>query len=394
MENKRFMVFVFFGLLVLIASSIVQAAPVTIDVSGWVEERDKPIIEAFVAEHPDIQINYRIVGGTEALLVQMLAGEGADVFTSSWAVVGDLMRGGMLEDLTNYIKRDAQEIKLDDIFPRALSSGMYNGVQYSLPAALGAQGLYMNVDLLQQSGLGLPSEKWTWDDFSGIAKRMTRVDSAGNKVQWGWQMTTDYAPWMTVMYSYGGRVLTPGFGAPAFNSPETVKGLTMLQKMVYQDGVTGGAFLKNNVAMVIRPAETVTTWLANFTSKWQGFVTPQGPGGRFLMGGAHQMAINRASKNKEAAWTFVKYYTGVKGQKLTTNLASIPFRQSMFRTALEFNPGIAVLIQQINDWTQYTNRLHNEINKIWSPVMKDLYAGAISPVQAAATIHNQLVAAW
>lgn len=394
MRLSRTVVFQLISIIVLSLCTVAGAASVTLDVSGWVEERDQAVIAAFEAEHPDIKINYRVITGNETLFVQLAAGEGPDVMTISWANIGDFMRAGLLENLSPYIKTDTREIDPDDIFAAALAGGEWNKQQYALPATLGAQGLYLNTDLFAQHGLALPPENWSWEDFARLAKRLTRVDSSGNKVQWGWQNTTDYAPWMSVVYSYGGRLLSPGFTAPVFNTPATVAGLKMLQQMVYEDGVTGGAFLKNNVAMVIRPAETVTTWLAGVNFRWQGFLMPSGPAGRALMGGAHQLAINKASKNKAAAWTFVKYYVGKAGQKVTTQFATVPFRRSLFRTAIEANPGIAVLVQQMDDWIQYTNRLHNEINRIWQPVLKDLYAGAISPVQAASTIQDKVAAIW
>lgn len=379
----------------LIVGADVAVASTTIDFSGWVRARDEALIEAFMAERSDITVEWRNQAGNETLIVQIAAGGAPDVMTISWASVGDFMRAGLLEDLGPWIKADEREIAPNDIFPAALASGVWNNVQYSLPAVLGAQGLYLNVDLLQQAGLGVPEEDWSWDTFATMAKRLTRVDSAGNTVQWGWHRTTDYAAWMSVIFSYGGTVLSPGFGTPAFNSPETVAGLSMLQKMVYEDRVDGGAFAKGTAAMVIRPSETVLTWLAKANFEWQGFLLPRGPARRALMGGAHQLAMNKDSKKKTAAWEFMKFYTGKAGQQVVTQVSgSVPLRQSLLRAAIERNPDLAVLVRQMDVWTQYTNRLHNEINRIWSPVINQLYAGGVSPQEAAMTIQEQLLAIW
>jgi ABC-type glycerol-3-phosphate transport system substrate-binding protein len=301
----------------------------------------------------------------------------------------------MFANLSSYIKADSQEIQLDDIFAAALVPGQLNGIQYSLPDALGVQGLYLNTDLFQKSGLNLPAKNWSWEDFAATAKRLTVSDSTGKKVQWGWQnnaVASDFAQWMSIVYAYGGQVLSPGFTAPAFSTPQTVTGLKLLQKMTYQDAVIGGGFPAGTAAMMIRPAETVSSWLAKASFQWQGFPLPQGPARTALMGGAHQIAINAASRNKEAAWEFVKYYVSKSGQEVAAKFPTVPFRRSMFSTAVKYNPGVAVLLQQMDNWTQYTNRLHNQINTIWVPVMKDLYAGSVSPEQAASAINDQIAA--
>jgi hypothetical protein len=66
----------------------------------------------------------------------------------------------------------------------------------------------------------------------------------------------------------------------------------------------------------------------------------------------------------------------------------------LFRVAIEKNPELTVMVNQMNYWRQYTNRKHAEINKVWGPVMKQLYAGDISPDAAVKTINDQIVAFW
>jgi multiple sugar transport system substrate-binding protein len=319
------------GCLLVFASMMVGSptyAATTLDVSGWFTAKDTAIIKAFEAENPDVKVNYRFDYGQETLLEQTLAGEGPDVMTVSWAATGDFAKAGLFTDLTPYIKVDAQELALNDIFPQALAAGQSGGIQYSLPSTLGAQGLFLNNDIFQNSGLNLPAKDWDWNEFANVAKRLTRVDSTLNKVQWGWQTNASeqsLGPCMSVVYSYGGSILSPGFGTPTFNTPQTAAGLRVLQKMAYEDGSVGGDFLNGNAAMIIRPSDTVTSWLAKVGYKWQGFALPHGSVGSALMGGAHQMGIGAGSKKKDLAWKFIKYYTGRKGQDIANQFGSVPF---------------------------------------------------------------------
>jgi hypothetical protein len=66
----------------------------------------------------------------------------------------------------------------------------------------------------------------------------------------------------------------------------------------------------------------------------------------------------------------------------------------MFNKAVEVNPQIAVVLQQIDSWTQYTNRVNTPMGRIWAVVAKELFEGKISPEQAAKSMHDQILAVW
>lgn len=190
-------------------------------------------------------------------------------------------------------------------------------------------------------------------------------------------------------------MLSPGFDTPVFYSPETVAGLSLFRRMVVEDRSAGGAFRNANVGMVIRPAETVRTWLADVQFKWQGYVLPQGPAGRALLGGAHQLAISKDSKNKEAAWEFVKFYTGPQAQRIAAEFSTVPVRRSVFHELASSDTEMLVLAQQMDSWVQFTDRLYDEINRVWAPVInQQLLQGTISPDEAAILIQEGLEAIW
>lgn len=58
-----------------------------------------------------------------------------------------------------------------------LRSGQANGSQYALPHESVPTIMFVNKTLLEENGIEMPGNDWTWDDFYGICTQVTDVDS-------------------------------------------------------------------------------------------------------------------------------------------------------------------------------------------------------------------------
>src|SRR5450755_4489753 len=97
--------------------------------------------------------------------------KGYDLATVDIVWSGQFAEAGYTVDLTDWIKRDAAEIKVDDIYPSLMASlGGYNGKQVAFPFAGYANVLAYRKDLYEAADLKPPA---TMDDFVADALKLT-----------------------------------------------------------------------------------------------------------------------------------------------------------------------------------------------------------------------------
>ena len=368
-----------------------HAAPVTLNVTGWVADRDREIIAVFAEKEPSIEVNYMNLFGGDQLLVQLAGGSGPDVMVLSWAYSGEFMRSGLLFDLTGLMERDG--VDPADFYPPSLAAGQYNGRQYSLPASAGGQPMYVNLDLFEQAGVPLPGESWTWDDLLADARKLARME--GDVVaQAGLANITSYATYFNALYSHGGRVLTDDFNTVVVDSPATREAFRTLQQLALLPGVgvaSAAPFLEGKAGMSFYPSDAAASAMAGLRTT--SVLSPLGPAGRTLVGGTHQIAINAQTLNLEAAWTFVKFYVSPEAQVVPMRQGYVPVN----RRSLSLAPvthDIDIIIRQIDNSYQPTNHLWGEVTAAFGEAVAALYALERSPEAAAIGLQQRLEAAW
>ncbi len=126
---------------------------------------------------------------------------------------------------------------------------------------------------------------------------------------------------------------TAGFVTPTFDTPEALRAAELFTTMLSKYSPPGGIKLDPSVAQAIMQQgkaacyldgmgntqhiiDTKKTTLADRMAFTQ---TPRGPKGHFPQLAVHGYFINKASKNKQAAWEFIKWATG-KDQMLWSAL--------------------------------------------------------------------------
>ncbi len=97
--------------------------------------------------------------------------KGYDLATVDIVWSGQFAEAGYTVDLADWIKRDAAEIKVDDIYPSLMASlGGYKGKQFAFPFAGYANVLAYRKDLYEAAGLKPPA---TMQEFVADAAKLT-----------------------------------------------------------------------------------------------------------------------------------------------------------------------------------------------------------------------------
>ena len=238
-----------------------------------------------------------------------------DVFQFHYPDMALFNERGFMLDITDWVKRDAEEMELDDIHPAIQDSHMlWNNRYYGVPTHLGAMHFYYRTDVFEEQGYNLPE---TWEDVVKLAKDidekyqgqmrgfmfMGRADIQGTST------------FQNVWGAFGGRYFDDD-GRPTLNTDAALQAIDVLQQLMpYSlEGSPSYGFDEAQTAFKQGKAAMVPFWDSgdNFfkdeenseiVGKWA--IAPM-PGKRATNGG-WTVQISRDSANPEAAFEFLKW---------------------------------------------------------------------------------------
>jgi multiple sugar transport system substrate-binding protein len=229
----------------------------------------------------------------------------------------------LFEPLDEYMARDPVE-DAADIFPGMLQGMTIGGKLYGLPFRHASSGLHYNEEILAERGITSPPR--TIEELVEVAKRCTYTRSNGTPVVGFLLPGVTYPNVIDIARAWDGEFITPDMKCVANEKP-MVNAITLLRELF-----VAGAFPRNFAGI---STEEVNVWMQNGRAaliinsmgRNQIYNDPQRsqfPGkiktttipvsrelaGRFEVAPAKVefwgMAIPRASRNKERAWSLMK----------------------------------------------------------------------------------------
>lgn len=250
--------------------------------------------------------------------------KGYDIATVDIVWSGQFAEAGYTVDLTPWIKRDAAEIKLDDIYPSLLSAlGGYGGKQVAFPFAGYANVLAYRKDLYEAAGLKPPA---TMEELVADAIKLT---DAKKKI-YGFVANGQKGPavaqdWMQYNRQFGGSILDAS-GKPALNSPANIASVVAYKKLFDEAAPPGAAdydwggreesfkqgLVANMQTWSIGAADYDNPAVSKIAGKSAIMLTPSAKGQPQQYGiGGWALGINADidPKKQEAAWAFIKWVT-------------------------------------------------------------------------------------
>jgi multiple sugar transport system substrate-binding protein len=285
------------------------------DWSGEGEKQFNTMVDAFNKAHPNIQVKYVV---TEDMITKFLTastgGNAPDIMLWDRWRTSLYAPKGVLHPIDEFMQRDS--ISRDDFYQEALRELTWDDKLYGLPLTVDARALFYNKKLLEEAGVEPPT---TWDELEQAATKLTKWN--GNKLERAGMSLQDVGLFNMYLQQAGGQMITEEGSATAFNSPEGLAVLNFWNKLlnenkVYQVGFEAGlgqeqdAFATGKVAMTYTGPWMLTTYQKYGKDLEFGIVPPPaGPNGDKggVMGG-FGLAIPTASKHKEEAWEFIKWW--------------------------------------------------------------------------------------
>lgn len=251
-------------------------------------------------------------------------GSALDVINVTFIYSGRWIGAGWVENLRPYLE-DAN-LTPDDWAPEDFVGGTMaslqdaNGDPYGFPWEAGAMIMAASrADLLDQKGLGMPT---TFDELLNVCemtKGMERVApfTADKLHHWNW---------IPYLMGFGGHVFKdpPGNLTPTWDTPEAAEAADYYGNLLSTYGPSGVLSFTDDQAMQSQKTGRANirtqaiTWMVPLSKDPDSRVAdtvryglvPAGPAGAFPGSNSHGFGIPVGSKNKEAAWEFIKWAVG------------------------------------------------------------------------------------
>lgn len=224
-----------------------------------------------------------------------------------------------MEDLTPYIARD--KFDSGDIIPNLWEqSGKWNNRIMGIPFSNTPQTLAYRTDLIKT----FPT---TWEDFFTLCEKLNNPAKGFYSIAIPGMKEQLSGLWMMVQWSLGGRWADADWKL-TIDSPETRRALEITKKWFsYSDpaapawglGESDAAFLEGNAAIAFSwPTLGIAPNGDNpekskIVGKWAIAPIPYAKNGVTVLS-SWDIGIPKASKNKDLAWEWIKFYTSKEKQ--------------------------------------------------------------------------------
>lgn len=277
-------------------------------------------IEQFEKNHKNVKIHY--YSGimkedySEWFSRQLLLGKAPDVFMILTDDFNQFASIDVLKNLDELIQED-DGFNEEAFYESALNTGKYHGRQYALPYETVPTLMFVNRTLLEQEGIIVPGNDWSWNDLYEIAEKVTKdTDGDGVIDQFG---TFNY-DWMEAVYT-NGTALFDMDGTKANLTDIKVVEAVKFAKKIYElnqgQKVTQLEFDSGEVAFMpllysdYRTYRTYPYKLKKYTKfEWDCITLPAGEGGGNISEvNTLLMGINKRTKQEALAWEFLKILT-------------------------------------------------------------------------------------
>ncbi|HEX6970883.1 MAG TPA: extracellular solute-binding protein [Limnochordia bacterium] len=394
------------------------AAAARIELQLWIdhtpdeEAQFRELTGRFSAARPGVDVQVVNSGGGyyDKLRTAIAAGAGPDVFYVRPGTDLFLIEEGFAQSLDALVRRDAEEIHVDDFIDAQRAELMHEGKWWALPYDYSVIGLFYVPQLFDEAGVPYPEAAWTWEDLGQAARRLTVTDGSGRTSRFGMLNLTWYmSQWFEgFVMSHGGRVFTPDYRRADVNNPGAVAALEVPYALINErhaapkpgEADVWGGFVKGIGAMTLAGSWDTLAIRNSAPFVFDTAMLPAGPGGRRVVsatGGAWAMAAQ--TPHPDQAWDLIKFLASpAAATELIVNpMRSLPPRKSLMRAWAEriLATGSApqhafALADQAMRFGRNVPVLGFNAAAVYARYRDQLFSGQISPQEAAIRIEHDL----
>jgi multiple sugar transport system permease protein len=314
-----------------------------------------------------------------------------------------LVERKILLPLDEMIQRD--DVNTSMFLPQTVSFLRFDGNLYAYPIHFSTDALFYNKRIFDECKVPYPDESWTWETFRDAATSMTldrnrdgRVDVFGTLVP----------EWQLLIGGFGGRVMDEKNERIAINNPKSIAAMRYGLSMFGKQAPTAAQAMDTNDMQMFANGRLAMfvgrTWQLPQLTKtmedtpWDVAPLPRGEK-RYCLVAVGGNCIARGSRNPEAAWKFVKFYSSLEGQKLLgIQKNCTPALEELAHSTDYFLSPPPASIQVFVDAVEYAGKMIPDKSwttefgaRVYQPALERLRSnlGVYKPEQALAEVQRE-----
>ncbi|APT72213.1 ABC transporter substrate-binding protein [Thermosipho sp. 1063] len=278
------------------------------------DEHAKMILNKFMEENPDIEVEYvqlSWANGFDKIVTAIAGGESLDVVELGNTWVANFAERNALENMDLFFNQYGKNyVGWDTV--------KYHGKYWAVPWLLGTRALFYNMELFEKAGLNPDIPPETWEDLYRAAKK---IDALGDEIYgFGMPAGESYSPWqqwfLPAVWGTGGDIISEDGKRALLTSckvEETAQFYKALSKysLKTKQADLAKAFGEGKIGMYVSGAWDIDYLETNYPETPFNVVFIPKPaswyGTHASFAGAEVLAIMKHSKNKEAAQKLVKF---------------------------------------------------------------------------------------
>ena len=283
-------------------------------------------IEIFKTINPDIELNINIMQAGDlseeqffkVINTELMSGKGPDIFLGTFPFDAYMKKGFML-DLMDYMNSD-NEFNSDDYIYNIVEASRVDEKQYVFPVEFMFPKLYVNKRILDEYGITIDEENWTYEDMGQIVEQ---ICGGGNSVNYYSFRSNSFTDLYTLNIKNNIDYLVDFKDKKAsFNTPEfrdLLKTLKIFSDYEYlnKDKVNFNVLFV--YCQVTGYSKGVLDYLGGSREDYKLIRIPKWREDSKEMFNAIFTGINNNSKLKDEAWEFIKFFIsegyGIKYQQ-------------------------------------------------------------------------------
>ena len=294
------------------------------------EKQVRKIVDAFNQSQDEYEVVPVSVpgNGSEAkFILGVIGGDPPDLMSMGSGAVPNLASNAFLTKLETLMTPDERRRLFNESYPAIRDIGMYKGSCYGITIGADLSALYVNVQQIRDAGYDPDNLPKTLEGIEEMGLNLNRYDKKGNLTRLGF-LISDLG---YVAHSFGGGFEVLPNGDLKLDTPENLRALQNMvdyrRKVGFDnvlrfqaglndiEGAASWAFMHGDLTITYDGQWRVEE-LRKFKPDLEYRVIPIPPpkeGGKPLAGlvGGNYMIVPISAKEKQGAWEFLKFWTGL-----------------------------------------------------------------------------------
>ncbi len=293
---------------------------------GFFKDVMDKISKKFMEENPGIKINFvspspTYEEGLQLILRQAGTAEMPDVTFVGLNRLRVVAEREISVDLKPFVAKDGKMAE-QGFSDNILKLAQFGGQQAGLAFATSNPIMYYNADLFRRVGANPDVPPKTWDEVIAIASKIKDLGDGTQSIDFRWQGDD----WMfsALLFGAGGTMLTLDEKTVAFDDPEGLAAIRLLDRMVKEGGMpvltkSNGeqAFAAGKIGFAFQTTGGLRNVINNVGEKFDLRTAPipllSPEKGRLPTGGNAAVMLTKDPAKQEAAWKFIKFAAGPYG---------------------------------------------------------------------------------